>query len=371
MVEVIEKKEFCKKYASKTHQKSIKSAAILSYICAAFFLVYGLYTNISVLLDVVLVVGLALGIQFAKSRVCAVLLLIYVCSNAIIAFLSSGKIEGWLLIAAGIEAVRGTFGLHKEYRKFLKDGTLPANEEYRKFPQSGTVGANVAPPQEALTKGKLSALFIPPLGMVAGLLVIMLSLSPFVLTRFVGNAPSPEALLQGYRGWYIAVLTAGIAAFLLAAVGSVIFIKMGYLTIMTAPLIVVSLILPLFLGGGMIVMENIPERISQANEDLMQIETGQLEEAVLWISPKAHSSRLPGPYAKNQPEPVMRYGGIGDKTDRKWVHFYVPDCLSFSLDQNALYNENMSIKWNKENARQYRFRYTSNFNLVVSADPVG
>ena len=187
MVEIIEKKEFCKKYASKTHQKSIKSAAILSYICAAFFLVYGLYTNISVLLDVVLVVGLALGIQFAKSRVCAVLLLIYVCSNAIIAFLSSGKIEGWLLIAAGIEAVRGTFGLHKEYRKFLKDGTLPANEEYRKFPQSGTVGANVAPPQEALTKGKLSALFIPPLGMVAGLLVIMLSLSPVCFDAVCGE----------------------------------------------------------------------------------------------------------------------------------------------------------------------------------------
>lgn len=121
----------------------------------------------------------------------------------------------------------------------------------------------------------------------------------------------------------------------------------------------------------MIAIENIPGQLSQANADLAQIKNGQLQEVTVWLSPKIHKSHLPGPYTKGQPEPVMDYGGISDDTNGRWVHFYVPDCLGFSLDQNALFDENESIEWNEEYAQKYRLCYTSNFNLVVSAEPVG
>lgn len=137
----------------------------------------------------------------------------------------------------------------------------------------------------------------------------------------------------------------------------------------TTFLMVISLVVPLFLSGAMIAIENIPGQLSQANADLAQIENGQLQEVTVWLSPKIHKSHLPGPYTKGQPEPVMDYGGISDDTNGRWVHFYVPDCLNFSLDQNALYDENESIAWNEENARQYTIRYTENFHLVASVEP--
>ena len=116
--------------------------------------------------------------------------------------------------------------------------------------------------------------------------------------------------------------------------------------------------------------ENIPRLISQVREDIEQIENDQLREVTVWLSPKSHAARFPGPYSEGQPELLTRYGGISTDTEGQWVDFYVPDYLDFSLDQDALYNENESIDWNEEHARQYRLRVTDNFSLVVSAEPV-
>lgn len=359
-MEELKKKEFCEKYASKKNKDDIKGAAFLTYICAAISLGLGFFMhNYSVLVDVVLIVALALGVQIAKSRVCAVLILIYACINTIIMSISYGKMSGWWLILAGVYAVRATFKLHKEYQKFLQDGTIPVNID------------PVAPQKPKATAGQVAATFAPFIGMFLGLIIVWLSMFPFVLEKFVGNAQSPEALLQGYRNWYIVILAAVAISILLTVAGIIISAKKGMRMWLSILLMVVSLILPLLLGGLMVTTEDIPGLISQADADLSQIENGQLEEVTVWLSPKASESHLPGPYMKGHPEPVMDYGGLGDETDRSWVRFYVPDCLGFSLDQNALFNENESIEWNEEYAQKYRLCYTSNFNLVVSAEPVG
>lgn len=357
-MEELSKKEFYESYASKKNKDDIKGSVFLTYLCAMISLGLGLYMhNYSVLVDIVLIVALALGVQIAKSRACAVLILAYGCINTIIMSIDYGKVAGWWLLLAGFYAVRATYKLHKEYQKFLQDGTIPVNIE------------PVAPPQPKATAGQVAASIAPLVGMVLGLLIIWLSIFSVVLEMLVKNAQSPAALLEGYRNWYIIILAAGAISILLPVTGIIICIKKGMRMWSTTFLMVISLVAPLFLGGAMIAIENIPGQLSQANADLAQIKNGQLQEVTVWLSPKIHKSHLPGPYTKGQPEPVMDYGGISDDTNGRWVHFYVPDCLNFSLDQNALYDENKGIAWNEENARQYTIRYTENFHLVVSVEP--
>lgn len=365
-MEELKKKEFFKRYASKRNIKSVNGAAALTYLCvviSAGLAVSAL--NYFALVEVVLIAGLALGIQIAKSRVCAVLLLIYSALNTILMSVSTGSLAGWLLLAAGLWAVESTFALHKEYKKYLEDGTIPESIE----PEAPS--AQEVSPAPKATVGQMIATSAPFIGLFLGILILWLSISPAVAGIFVDDTQSPELLLQGYRNWYIMILAAIALSLLLTVAGIVISAKKGMRVKYSVKLMVVSLILPLLLGGFMITKEDIPGLISQASDDLAQIKNGQLQEVTVWLSPKAHESQLPGPYTKGQPEPVMDYGGISDDTNGIWVHFYVPDSLGFSLDQNALYNENESIEWNEENAQMYHLRYTSNFNLVVSVEPVG
>ena len=51
---------------------------------------------------------------------------------------------------------------------------------------------------------------------------------------------------------------------------------------------------------------------------------------------------------------LTRYGAIGPDTGGEWVQIYVLPDLDFSLDPEALYNENKSILWNEEHAAQYQ-----------------
>lgn len=119
-MEEISKKEFYAKYANKRDKGNIRWAAILAYICAAISLAAGLLIqNYFIVIDVALIVGFALGIQIAKSRACAVLLLVYSCISTILTLISTGQIAGWWLIIVGVWAVMGTFNFHKDYQKYL------------------------------------------------------------------------------------------------------------------------------------------------------------------------------------------------------------------------------------------------------------
>ena len=121
-MEQISKKEYYEQYANQRDKRNIRWAAILAYVCAAISLALGiLLKNYSILIDVVLIVGLALGVQIAKSRVCAVLLLVYSSINTLFSLISTGQVAGWWLIVVGIWAVVGTFNFHKDYQKYLSE----------------------------------------------------------------------------------------------------------------------------------------------------------------------------------------------------------------------------------------------------------
>lgn len=363
-MEYLSKREFYKKYATKKDKSNIKGAAIFAYICAGANLGLGLLQqNYSVIIDVALIAGLGLGVHLLRSRVCAILLLLYSFVNSIFGLLSAGTLQGWWLILAGFMAVQATFHFHKAYRLFRTENILPVEE-----PEMPPQVTEKAPKKRDVKKTLLTAL--PFFGMVASILLLWYSVSPALCNMRFAQAQTPEALLMGYESWYKDMILAWVVGVLAVLATVVVAAWKGARTGKAITLMVVCLAFPLFLGWAMIWQEGVPALLDQAQADIAQIQAGQLQEATVWFSPKLRPARLPGPFSEGQPEPVTCYGGIGEQTDGRWVEFYVPDVLGFSLDQDAVYNENQSIAWNQENARQYRIHYTDNFYLVVDVEPL-
>lgn len=192
---------------------------------------------------------------------------------------------------------------------------------------------------------------------------------PSFLSQFVNSQQTPKNLLAGYIHWYEILIAAAKLGILFGAVSLFAFFWKGIKNLLSFLLIGLSLFVTFLMCGWILTFEDVPLLLSQAKEDLAQIESGQLKQAVVWFSPKSRSARLPGPYTDGQAEPLTRYGGIGVDTDGVWVHFYVPEGLGFSLNPDALYDETESVSWNEEHAEQYQISYTENFHIVVSAEP--
>lgn len=86
-------------------------------------------------------------------------------------------------------------------------------------------------------------------------------------------------------------------------------------------------------------------------------------------APQKRTASLSGPFPADEEKPFTLYGGISEETDEEWELFYIPNNLGFSLDADALYQENKSVSWNEQYARQYQIHYTTNFHLVFSVEP--
>lgn len=123
-------KEFYKLPEMKTCRTNITVAVVCMYISAvvSFLLNVLLLSNPWILLDCALMVGMALGIQIAKSRACAVITAVYSIFNGLVYLLESGTFGGWLIIAAAFCAVYGTFRLRKAYDKYQSTGYVDYNQ---------------------------------------------------------------------------------------------------------------------------------------------------------------------------------------------------------------------------------------------------
>lgn len=104
--------------ASDKVRKSIRNSAIVCYVCGVITGVVAVLLSPTMLLDVIVILVLGLLIQLKQSRVCAVLLLAYSLFNTVVAIATTGSVGGWLLIIAGVYAVKSTFALEKEYQAF-------------------------------------------------------------------------------------------------------------------------------------------------------------------------------------------------------------------------------------------------------------
>ena len=198
-------------------------------------------------------------------------------------------------------------------------------------------------------------------------------LLPNLLVPLVSVRTAAGQLLHICQLWYVVLVLALLAGFpIIFLTGLFACQRLENVpgTRKMPVLVLVCLTFPCIFAYGIVIQEDLPSKFLQAREDLAQIESNFLVEAEVWISPKARPANLPGPYSGSlTAQPITRYGIIGDDTGGQWLQVYVPNAMGFSLDQDRLYNENLSIQWNQENARRYRVRYTSNFRLVVSAEP--
>lgn len=114
----VSKKEFIEKYASPGCRKDIKSTAILCYVCVGITTILSLAVNPIGFIDALILLGLALGMHLGKSKVCAILILIYSCLNAIIGLVTTGSVTGWMIIITGVFAVKTFNKIEKEYKEF-------------------------------------------------------------------------------------------------------------------------------------------------------------------------------------------------------------------------------------------------------------
>ncbi len=102
------------------------------FLCVNSMLSMSLYGALA-LIDVALTAGLTLGVYFKKSRVCAVILLVFfVISNAVAAYFMPIDVFSVILIAvvgyALVCGMLGAFAFQREWRALRDQKTLPPEQ---------------------------------------------------------------------------------------------------------------------------------------------------------------------------------------------------------------------------------------------------
>ena len=137
-------KEFYNHLSVTKLKKNVKGAAIGCYVVGAFNILAGFFANmlaealygegtsgISLAIGLffmgILLIGLGVGIQVAKSRVCACVILGIAIINTIYTFIQIHRFGGWLIIVIGVSAVSATFAYQKAWKDYQETGALPAN----------------------------------------------------------------------------------------------------------------------------------------------------------------------------------------------------------------------------------------------------
>lgn len=123
---VMNKKQFSKHPYLNNITKGIRSAAILMYATAAitFAVTVVLGGNVFAIIDVILIVGLGMGIQLAQSRACAVVTGIYSMINLIMTIVLLGKPGGWFVVVSGIFAIVYTFKFQRMWEEYQRTGIV-------------------------------------------------------------------------------------------------------------------------------------------------------------------------------------------------------------------------------------------------------
>lgn len=118
-------KEFYQSHCSQNIKKNINASAIMLYVCSCVTLILSFVATalgvdiMAAALDAFILLGLALGIHIGKSRVCAIIVLIYSILNCMYSIVATGKVSGYLIILAGIYATIYTFKARKEYNEYI------------------------------------------------------------------------------------------------------------------------------------------------------------------------------------------------------------------------------------------------------------
>lgn len=120
------KKEFMNQPEMKRVKGNITASAGFLYMCSviSFLLVVVLQHNLFAIVDVALVLGLALGIHLAYSRVCAIAVMVYAVFNLIVSIATTGRANGYLIVLAAVYAIMATYQFKKNYDHYLETGEI-------------------------------------------------------------------------------------------------------------------------------------------------------------------------------------------------------------------------------------------------------
>lgn len=117
----VSRKEFIENYLPPSEKRNINSVAILCYVCAALTAAVCLFMNPWGLIDAGILFAIALGMQLTKSRVFAILLLIFSIIEFILTVAVAAAPPVWWLVA-GIAAVVIFNKIEKKYKQFKGQG---------------------------------------------------------------------------------------------------------------------------------------------------------------------------------------------------------------------------------------------------------
>lgn len=125
--QILSKKEFLKLPNMKSCKSNLTGSAVILYICGALSLTVGMLGgNPFVIVDVLIIIGMGLGIQLGQSRACAIIVCVYAAFNTIVMLLNTGRISGYLILIAAIYAIMATFRFQKVWKDYQTTGILPA-----------------------------------------------------------------------------------------------------------------------------------------------------------------------------------------------------------------------------------------------------
>lgn len=128
MSEMKTREEFYALPGMKNLKTTIVAEAIVLYACAGLTALFGMASSdiMTWIVDALLLVGLGLWLHLGKSRVCAILILSYSLLNMAGSYLMIGRMQGIMILLAGIASVQATFKYHGLWNRYRKTGQLPA-----------------------------------------------------------------------------------------------------------------------------------------------------------------------------------------------------------------------------------------------------
>ncbi len=124
----LSRKEFYKLPGMKACRGNIRTCAIVLYICSGITILAAVLLRdmfAASLIDGLLILGLGLWLQLGKSRVCAIITLVYGIAGTGLTLVQTGTVQGWWIPLAGAWAVAYTFKFHKLWNSYQKEGVLP------------------------------------------------------------------------------------------------------------------------------------------------------------------------------------------------------------------------------------------------------
>lgn len=113
--EIVTRKVFRREYAPKKFHKDLRTASIILYCLIGFQTLMGILINPVLLGDAILYIGLTLGMHLGKNKGCAIAILVTSCCFTLLTFFSTGRLQGYAWIFAGILAVKVFADVDKAY----------------------------------------------------------------------------------------------------------------------------------------------------------------------------------------------------------------------------------------------------------------